>query len=164
MSRQFTQYTITFIDVYESVSDLFDNIKLDTESQTTNFINMIKSMFYNYEISSETIPLFKLNLERTFNVTKQYYQEKLNIYENNIIEFDKLIKNVQETSEIDLPNKNTNIEYPTKKVQVSNLSYDSLILQRDDLIASVKNIYHDFCLEFLPCFNQIFYVGNGGVE
>lgn len=161
----YSKYTITLYDILNNDKfkdyNVFENIALSKKAQTTKLIDMITSIYYDYEIATENITTFKLALENTFNQYKVYYQEKLNIYENNAIKLDDLIKDSQEVINVDLPNKNIDTEYPSRKVYTNNLSYTNLLLQRESLYDSIKDIYREFASLFNHCFNQVFYSGDG---
>lgn len=127
--------TITLYDALKIEENLLDNLILENQTQTDEFIKTFKARYNLYDIAGETIPMFKLMIENKFELKKKYYQELINEYEKEINYLDGIIEsetisdntsnngtsssssNSTDTDTIyDLPYKQTENMYATKKV------------------------------------------------
>ena len=127
--------SITLLDALKEDENLLENLVMETEEDTNEFINTFKAKYNLYDIAGETIPLFKLMIENRFNLKKKYYQDLLNEYNKEIDYLDGIVEsetiednttdsgessstsNTEDNDTIyDLPYKQTENMYATKKV------------------------------------------------
>lgn len=138
--------SITLIDALKQEPTLLDEMSLSTPLRTIKFKMMFKSVYGTKSIAGETIELFKIYITNTFNRYKDYYEEKLDVYEKEL-EYDNGIVIHREHSDdgsstgaivstgssenIDLPNQTTTGEYITDKTKTSNGSNTSDSYNKD---------------------------------
>lgn len=158
-NRLYANYTISFRDYLLENPNCLDFIKMKTVDRSNILKDMIKNKYFDYEIGGETPELFQMYLETTFNLWYKYYDEILDIYENNKYTPQDLIKSSSITSVIDLPNKQTNSEYVSNKTKVENSNNSLLLDNRNQILSSIRNIYLEFTMKFNENFIQIFYTG-----
>lgn len=158
----YSEYTRTLHDTLIDNPTLLDFMKIKNssgvvdENRTKLFKDTFISLWDIYEIGSETLDLFVLNLTNTFNLYSKYYSERLEIYEDNLVTLDDLIKSEYHTEFYELPNSQTQSEYVTNKNKSRNYDYRLKLEQREALLKSIKNIYLEFAYQFKECFCQLF--------
>lgn len=81
MEMMYAKYTMCLIDAIAEKPDLMDGISLSTTTRTNALKNMIMAMFWNYEISGETLQEEASYLKYTCDEWKHYYEELLDAYE-----------------------------------------------------------------------------------
>lgn len=80
----YTRFTITLHDALLKNPTLLDNLTLSTTERTEKFKSMLISRWAYYEISGETIPVFKFLIENRFGQLKDWYEELITAYETKI--------------------------------------------------------------------------------
>lgn len=187
--------SITLYDALKQVPDLLSNLTMKTTEQTNMFLETFKSMYNLYDIAGETIPLFKLMIENRFNLKKTYYQKLIDEYEKEFDYMEGIVENetISDTTNdtgtsnststsgdndtiYDLPYKQTNTTYATKKLEnsrnsdltntsESNKQKDitrtksggvNTLEQKIKFLKYIRNIYEEFCKEFRDCFAIIY--------
>ena len=141
-----TDTSITLIDALKQEPTLLDEMSLSTPLRTIKFKMMFKSVYGTKSIAGETIELFKIYITNTFNRYKDYYEEKLDVYEKELDYDDGIVIHRKHsddgsstgaiissgsTENIDLPNKTTTGEYITDKTNTSNGSNTSDTYNKD---------------------------------
>ena len=80
----YTRFTITLHDALLKNPTLLDNLTLSTTERTEKFKSMLISRWAYYEISGETISVFKFLIENRFGQLKDWYEELITAYETKI--------------------------------------------------------------------------------
>lgn len=134
MMTDYSYCTMTLKDALKIDEDFLDFLQLSTTTQTTTLLNMFKARWDIYEIGGETLEFSKRLLKDKFDTIKEYYQNLINTYEQELL-YNDGIKSVvhfetddsgsnsrggQDTSSsldshIDLPNRTTTGEYVSNK-------------------------------------------------
>lgn len=137
---EYSYTSITLRDALKLNPDLLENLTLSTTNRTKLFQDMFKAYYNSKSIAGETVELFKLWIEDTFNVHKDYYENILNEYEKelNLDEGFVLtrehtdngsssgsVSSNSNTDNIDLPNKPTANEYVSDRVKNNASSNNS---------------------------------------
>ena len=91
----YAKYTITLYDLLQDDPTFLDFLQLDTEDHTTKFKNIFKARWAMYEIGGETPQQFKIFVEQEFELHKQYYIDKLNMYEKDFKLEDGIISSIE---------------------------------------------------------------------
>lgn len=157
-NKLYAHYTETLHDVLIDNPNFLDNIFVfDNSYRAEKFKKIFISIYDIYEIGSETLELFKINLINTFKQYKDYYIELLNIYENNLFTINDLITNTKVIENVDLPNYVTTKEYLTSKTKETYTDKELLLNKRNELLNSIRLIYNEFAYQFKECFCEIFY-------
>ena len=173
--KMYSKYTETFLNTLECYPDLLDDMQLDTKAHTDKFIDMLIARWGIYEIGGETIRLFQLYLNNTFNTYKDYYIEMINAYETKIEWTDGIKTEITETindnsankeTTIDLPNKIASVEYPSSKVNNEGVSDKArsyiekgginIVELKKDYLSIIRNIYAEFVSKFNECFIALY--------
>lgn len=152
MKRQnlmWSDTSITLMDALKQEPTLLDEMVLSNSLRTIKFRAMFKAVYGTKSIAGETIELFKIYITNTFNEYREYYEEKLDVYEKEL-NYDNGIVIHREHSDdgsssasmgnstsnenYDLPNKTTEGEYITDKSKGtsktnSNDSYEKDIVE-----------------------------------
>lgn len=137
---EYSYTSITLRDALKLNPDLLENLTLSTTNRTKLFQDMFKAYYNSKSIAGETVELFKLWIEDTFNVHKDYYENILNEYEKEL-DLDEGFVLTREhrdngsssgtassnsnTDNIDLPNKPTTNEYVSDRVKNNASSNNS---------------------------------------
>lgn len=137
---EYSYTSITLRDALKLNPDLLENLTLSTTNRTKLFQDMFKAYYNSKSIAGETVELFKLWIEDTFNVNKDYYENILNEYEKEL-DLDEGFVLTREhrdngsssgtassnsnTDNIDLPNKPTTNEYVSDRVKNNASSNNS---------------------------------------
>ena len=134
MMTDYSYCTMTLKDVLKIDEDFLDFLQLSTTIQTNTLLNMFKARWDIYEIGGETLEFSKRLLKDKFDTIKDYYQNLINTYEQELL-YDDGIKSVvqfdtsdrasnqrsgsdsyqSENQKIDLPNRTTTGEYISNK-------------------------------------------------
>ena len=127
-----TVTSITLLDALKVDPTLLDDFDFGDTSRNTKFNKIFKARYNTKSIAGETIELFKIYINDTFNQYVDYYNELLDIYETQLnyqdgIKTTRIHRdsgdsqdNVNSSSEnrvIDLPNASTEGEYDTEKTK-----------------------------------------------
>lgn len=166
---------------------LEDNFKMSTEDRSKKIISMFISDWLLYEISAETESEFKLFIKSTFDKYKDYYEEMLDNYEKKY-DYSVGLTRVTESSNsnnstsdvtpnltdthYDLPNKQTENEYPSSKDTQTGSNHSSLagsnngsekVSYNDEFIqlknaymSQIRSLYYEFSSRFKDCFLHIY--------
>lgn len=111
----YTRFTITLHDALLKEPTLLDNLTLSTTERTDKFKNFFIAKWFNYEISGETIPMFKALIENRFNTLKDYYEELITAYEIKIDMLDgKMVTITRDDTKNDTFNRNVNLNGENK--------------------------------------------------
>ncbi len=178
-------FTITLYNLLAKEPDILNGVDFGfTEYEPefkTMFLNVFKNYYWYNEIAFTTPELFKIAFENRFNVYKNYYRDKLNIYyrDGTIFSRNKDIWNERKRKEIynknnefndeikyyDLPNKNdiasqrqqsndnaTNKEDFTRNIE-DNEPY---VKHLDEILNSVQDIILDFVKKFKDLFLSVY--------
>lgn len=108
----YAKYTILLYDLLQQDPTFLNFMELDTEEHTTRFLQIFQAKWGMYEIGGETPEQFKIFLEQDFNLHKQYYIDKLNMYEKDF----KLEEGIISTIET---NRETNFNGNKSKTNVA---------------------------------------------
>lgn len=84
MTMMYSPTTITLRDALRYETDLLDDLELSTDARTISFKNMFIAMYNNRSLGAETISLFKYWITDKFNEVKDYYEQRLDIYEKEL--------------------------------------------------------------------------------
>lgn len=175
----YAKYTITLYDLLELEPTFLDFMQLDCEEHTNKFKEIFSSKWGMYEIGGETPQQFKIFLLQDFKLHKDYYIEKINMYEKDFKLTEGVVStlNSQNTNnktgnvstnetQYGLPNKETSNRYPTSKSENSNtrnlLENDNFTQTikgqlptyeiKERALATIRNIYEEFAERFKECF------------
>lgn len=128
--------TITLYDALKEDETLLDNLVLETEEQTNEFINTFKARYNLYDIAGETIPMFKLMLENRFNLKKKYYQDLINEYSKEI----DYLQGIVETETISDETSNNGTSSSSSNATDTDTVYDLPYRQTENMYATKKVI------------------------
>lgn len=172
-------YTEQLCDVLRDHPDFLDNLVFPNETRTTKFKEIFIAMWYNYEVTGETIEESKTYIDNLFKKKVDYYNELLDAYETQINMLDGRLETISTTSNrdisdttsnenIDLPNKVTSQEYITDKQKGNREHQDNYtntinIKGRENVIELkrqymklLRNVYEEFAKEFEVCFITLY--------
>lgn len=126
--------TMTLRDALKRDEHFIDFLSLSTETQTTTLRNMFIAVWDIYELGGETMYFTQRMLKNKFDSIKDYYQNLINAYEQQLDYQDGIKSVVQfdtsdrasnqrsgsdsyqnENQKIDLPNRSTTGEYVSNK-------------------------------------------------
>lgn len=187
--------TMTLHDALIIDENLLDFVTLSTSEQINKFKEMFVARWDIYEIGGETLALTKRFFKNKFDVYKDYYQELINDYDNKINYLDGIIHsetvsysenrdisdtgnviNTENLENIDLPNKQTQQNYVTSKVNdtkgtsvdthkdddkfgntlISRNGDVNILEQKIKYQNYLRNIYLEFVERFKNCFVLIY--------
>lgn len=179
----YAKYTMTLYDLMKQDPFFLDFMELDTEEHTTKFKEIFKAKWSMYEIGGETPQQFKIFLTQDFKLHKDYYIEKINMYEKDFNLTDGVVSTITSSNEnkktgsvanketqYGLPNKETSNRYPTSKTDMENTrdleesdTYNQSIKGqlptyeiKERAMATIRNIYEEFADRFKECFILLF--------
>lgn len=134
----YTRFTITLHDALLKEPTLLDNLTLSTTERTDKFKNFFISKWFNYEISGETIPMFKALIENRFNTLKDYYEELITAYEIKIDMLDgKMVTITRDDTKNDTFNRNVNLNGENKIYDLPRTSVaENKPTQKSDIVNS----------------------------
>ena len=134
----YTRFTITLHDTLLKEPTLLDNLTLSTTERTDKFKNFFISKWFNYEISGETIPMFKALIENRFNTLKDYYEELITAYEIKIDMLDgKMVTITRDDTKNDTFNRNVNLNGENKIYDLPRTSVaENKPTQKSDIVNS----------------------------
>lgn len=127
-----TATSITLLDALKVEPTLLDDLDFGNEARTEKFKKIFKARYNTKSIAGETIELFKIYIDDTFSQYVDYYNELLDIYEEELNYNDgiKVTRTHIDTGDsqdtnnsssenriIDLPNSSTTGEYDTQKTK-----------------------------------------------
>ena len=181
----YTCFTITLHEALLKEPTLLDNLTLSTTERTDKFKNFFIAKWFNYEISGETIPMFKALIENRFNTLKDYYEELITAYERKMVTItrddtknDTFNRNVNLNGEnkiYDLPRTTVAENKPTQKSDILNSNVEdsttnktlkqtiskkggvNVIDLKRDYMKLIRNVYIDFVTNFDTCFIDLYY-------
>ena len=175
-------YTMSLKDCLEIDPTCLDGIAWDDSDRTQALKDMVVAKFYNWEISGETIPEFKLFIKYKFEQYKDYYEEMLDAYETqiNFLDGDKRTTEYEDDSVLtpraqyesvnyDLPRSDTSINRPTSKSTNGGVSGTdtthaegarttkggNVIELKKNYLNMIRNLYEEFASKFKPCFIEL---------
>lgn len=134
----YTRFTITLHDALLKEPTLLDNLTLSTTERTDKFKNFFIAKWFNYEISGETIPMFKALIENRFNTLKDYYEELITAYEIKIDMLDgKMVTITRDDTKNDTFNRNVNLNGENKIYDLPRTSVaENKPTQKSDIVNS----------------------------
>lgn len=134
----YTRFTITLHDALLKEPTLLDNLTLSTTERTDKFKNFFIAKWFNYEISGETIPMFKALIENRFNTLKDYYEELITAYEIKIDMLDgKMVTITRDDTKNDTFNRNVNLNGENKIYDLPRTSLtENKPTQKSDIVNS----------------------------
>lgn len=91
--------SVTLRDAMKYDTTLLDNLSMSTNDRTTKFKDMFVSMYRMKSIGSETVELFKIWIEDRFNEFKDFYEKKLDVYEDSFNYKDGVVTEITHTDE-----------------------------------------------------------------
>lgn len=127
-----TATSITLLDALKVEPTLLDDLDFGNEARTEKFNKIFKARYNTKSIAGETIELFKIYIDDTFNQYVDYYNELLDIYEeqlnyNDGIKATRIHRDTGDSQDtnnshsenriIDLPNSSTTGEYDSQKTK-----------------------------------------------
>ena len=71
-------------DTLSENPDIIENLVLDSTSRTNEFIKVFNATYNTKRLCTDDISLFKEYITNTFNQHKEYYIQKLNVYEREL--------------------------------------------------------------------------------
>lgn len=163
--------SITLRDAIKEEPQLLEAFVLNTQEQTTKFIDIFRAKWDMYDIGGETIELFKIFITNRFIVKKDYYQELIDEYETqfNYLDGRKTVTTYREdantdSTDYDLPRKTGATGTATAKTNVDGelewtrtLTGDVDVLeQKSKYMKFIRNLYEQFADEFKDCFSLIY--------
>ena len=175
----YAKYTILLYDLLQEEPTFLDFMELDTNEHTEKFKKIFIAKWSMYEIGGETSQQFKIFLKQDFDLHKDYYIEKINMYEKDFNLADGVISTISSSNantktgsvsnnetQYGLPNKETSNRYPTSKSDSNNtrnlLENDTFSQTikgqlptyeiKERALATIRNIYEEFAERFKDCF------------
>lgn len=127
-----TMTSITLLDALKIEPTLLDDFDFGDNNRNAKFNKIFKAMYNTKSLAGETIELFKIYIDDTFNEFVDYYNELLDIYETQLNYSDGIkatrihrdtgdsqdtANSSNENKVIDLPNSTTEGEYITEKTK-----------------------------------------------
>lgn len=132
-----TMTSITLLDALKIEPTLLDDFDFGNANRNEKFNKIFKAMYNTKSLAGETIELFKIYIDDTFNEFVDYYNELLDIYETQLnysdgIKATRIHRDTGDSQDtanfsnenkvIDLPNSTTEGEYITEKTKNTNNS------------------------------------------
>lgn len=178
MIENLSKYTVTLNEALEYDSTLLDVLSSNDILNQFKFKERFISFYKIYEIGGETLPMFKEYINRCYNQYASRYIKLLPLVEEaNLMEKPQDVKNTTKNDNIedtgngvdinyDLPNKQTDKEYPNNKntssgtynrkfSQIHNETYTkgfNNIEQLEKINNKYVDLIQDFIYKFETCF------------
>lgn len=175
----YAKYTMLLYDLLQDDPTFLDFMQLDTNQHTEKFHKIFAAKWGMHEIGGETPEQFKIFLQQDFELHRDYYIEKINMYEKEFNLTDGVVSTITSSNEntksgsvqnqetqYGLPNKDTSNRYPTSKSDMHNsrdLTENDSFSQtikgqlptyeiKERALATIRNIYDEFAERFKECF------------